>query len=86
MYDFLLVPARNKMYEGAAQAHFISAGTSKKSERFYLTWLIVGDVIHCITVAKGKMYGSKKYSFRTDLLHQKQYLLLPANKFFFLQL
>ena len=28
IFDFLLVPAMNKMYEGAAQLHLILAGTS----------------------------------------------------------
>ena len=54
--DFLLVPARNKMYEGAARVHLIFAGTSKKSEMLYIIWLNVGGAIHFITVAKRKMY------------------------------
>ena len=54
--DFLLVPARNKMYEGAARVHLIFAGTSKKSEMLYIIWLNVGGAIHFITVAKSKMY------------------------------
>ena len=52
MSNFLLVPARNKMYKGAAGVHFISAGTSKKSEMFYIIWLNVGGAMHFITVAK----------------------------------
>ena len=37
--DFLQFPVRNKMYEGAAQVHFIFAGKGKKSEMLYITWL-----------------------------------------------
>ena len=54
--DFLLVPARNKMYEGAAPPHLILAGTSQKSERLYIIWLNIESAIHFITVAKSKMY------------------------------
>ena len=50
--DFLLVPARNKSYEGAARVNIIFAGTSKKSEMLYLIWLNGGGAIHFITVAK----------------------------------
>ena len=34
--DFLLVPARNKMYEGATRVNVIFAGTSKKSKIYTL--------------------------------------------------
>ena len=54
--DFLPVPARNEMYEGAARVHFIFAGKCKKSEMLYITWLNVVGVIPFITVAKSKMY------------------------------
>ena len=54
--DFLLVPARNKICEDAAQVHFISTGTSKKSEMLYLAWLNVGGFVHFITVSKSQMY------------------------------
>ena len=39
--DILLVPAGNKMYEGAARVYYIFAGTSKKSEMLYIIWLNV---------------------------------------------
>ena len=54
--DFLHFAARNKMYEGAARVHFISAGKCKKSEMLHITWLNVVGVIPFITVAKSKMY------------------------------
>ena len=38
-FYFLLVPARNKMYEGAAWVHFIFAETSKKSKILYIILL-----------------------------------------------
>ena len=50
--DFLLVPERNKMYEGPAQVHFIFAGTSKKSKMLYIVWLNVVCAKHFITVEK----------------------------------
>ena len=50
--DFLHFPARNKIYEGAAQVHFIFAGKCKKSEMLYIKWLNVVGVIPFITVAK----------------------------------
>ena len=56
IFDFLHFPARNKMYDGAAQVYLISAGKSKKSEMLYTTWLNVVGVISFITVAKSKMY------------------------------
>ena len=42
IFDFLLVPASNKMYEGATRLHFIFAGTSKNSKMLYIVWLNVG--------------------------------------------
>ena len=36
IFDFLLVPATNEMYEGVARVHFIFAGTSKKSKCYTL--------------------------------------------------
>ena len=54
--DFLMVPAKNKVYEGAARVYFIYTGTSKKPEMLYITWLNVEVIIHFITVAKRKMY------------------------------
>ena len=76
MSNFLLVPARNKMYKGAAGVHFISAGTSKKSEMFYIIWLNVGGAMHFITVAKSYMYciGVKSMASGLTSLHQKQYV------------
>ena len=50
--DFLHFPARKKMYEGAAQVHFILAGKCRKSEILYITWINVVGVIPFITVAK----------------------------------
>ena len=73
--DFLLVPARNKMYEGAAREHFFHlAGTSKKSEMLYIIWLNVGGPIHFITVAKSEMYcmGVKSMASGLTFLYQKQ--------------
>ena len=52
--DLLHFPARNKINEGAARVHFISAGKSKKSERLYITWLNVVGVIPFITITKSK--------------------------------
>ena len=52
MFDFLLVPARNKMYKGAARVHFCFAGTSKKSKMLYILWLNVVCAIYFIIVAK----------------------------------
>ena len=52
--DSLHFPARIKMYEGAFQVHFISAGKCKKSEMLYITWLNVVGVIPFITVEKVK--------------------------------
>ena len=52
--DFLLVPARNKMYEGTARGHFIFAGTSKKSEMLYIIWVNVGGAIHLLQWQKVK--------------------------------
>ena len=76
------------MYEGAAQIHFICAGTSKKSEMLYIMWLNVGGATNFITVAKSKMYcmGLKSMASGLTFLHQNQYFLLPANTFYFLQL
>ena len=54
--DFLHFPAGNKMYEGAARVHFISAGKCKNSEMLYITWLNVVGVIHFTKVTKSKMY------------------------------
>ena len=54
--NFLHFPGWNKMYEGAARLHFISAGKCKKPEMLYITWLNVVGVIPFITVAKSKMY------------------------------
>ena len=54
--DILHFPARNKIYEPAAQVHFIPAGKCKKSEMLYITWLNVVGVIPYITVVKSKMY------------------------------
>ena len=54
--DFLLVPARKKMYKGAARVHFIFAGTSKKSEMIYIIWVNIVYAIHFITVAKTKIF------------------------------
>ena len=54
--DFLLVPARNKMYEGAGRVHLIFAGTSKKSKMVHIIWLNVAGAIHFIIVARSKMY------------------------------
>ena len=73
--DFLHFPARNKMYEGAARVHFISAGKKKKkSEMLYITWLNVVGVIPLLQLQKVKcIAGSKKYCFRTDLIHLKLY-------------
>ena len=50
---------RDKMYEGAAQVHFISTGKCKKSEMLYITWLNVVSVIPFITVAKSKFIDRK---------------------------
>ena len=55
MSGFLLAPSRNTMNEGAAQVHFIFAGTSKKYEMFYGIWVNVGGAIYFNTVAKSKM-------------------------------
>ena len=52
--DYLLVPAKNKMYKGADQVHFIYAGPVKSQK--YVIWLNVGGPILFITVAKSKMY------------------------------
>ena len=52
--DFLLVSARNKMNEGAAQVYFIFAGISKKSEILYIIWLNVGGAIHLLQLQKVK--------------------------------
>ena len=57
--DFLHFPARNKMYEGAAQVHFIFAGKCKKSVILYITWLNVVGFIPFITVAKIPCTGDK---------------------------
>ena len=40
IFDFLLVPARNKMYEDVARVYFIFAGTSKKSKMLYIIYSI----------------------------------------------
>ena len=77
--DFLLVPVRNKIYEDAARLHYISTGTSKKSEMLYIAWLNVGGLAHFITVAKSQMYCMGVKSTVSD-----QYFLLPANTFNFL--
>ena len=52
--DFLLVPARNKMYEGTARVHFIFAGTSKISEMLYIIWVNAGGAIHLLQLQKVK--------------------------------
>ena len=46
--DFLLVPARNKMYEDAARVHFMFAGTSKKLETLYIIWLNGWEVLYIL--------------------------------------
>ena len=85
--DFLLVPAKNKMYEGAAQVNFIFAGTSKKSEMLYITWVNVGVIINFITVAKSKMYCIRVKSTALGrtffFFYQKLYFLLPAKTLYF---
>ena len=56
IFDFLLIPARNKTCKGKAREHFIFVGTSKISLMLYIIRLNVVCAIHFITVAKHKMY------------------------------
>ena len=74
--DFLLVPARNKMYEGAARAPFILAGTSKKSLYSYMLW-----VLYMYYSSKSKMYCMGVKSIASGLTFSTQ-----SNTFHFLQL
>ena len=41
-----------EMYQGAAQVHLIFAGSSKKSEMFFIICLNVKDTKYIITIAK----------------------------------
>ena len=73
------------MYEGTTRVHFIFAGKCKKSEMLYTTWLNVVGVIPLQLQKENVFTGSKKYCFRTELLHLKQYFLLSVNTFYFMQ-
>ena len=60
-----------------------------KSQKCYTFYGLILEVLYILLQlqkVKCKMHGSKKYGIRTDLLHQKQYFLLSANKFYILQL